>query len=69
MVCDVIILVDYCCILQGQMDSYRTLAMKCTNILDAHETVIQQRKTNDQLSVTPPIFFFWGGEGERRFLL
>ena len=35
-------LVDHCCVLQGQVDSYRTLAMRCTDRLDVYITVLQQ---------------------------
>ena len=35
-------LVDHCRVLQGQVDSYRTLAMRCTDRLDVYDTVLQQ---------------------------
>ena len=34
-------LVDHCRVLQGQVDSYRTLAMRCTDRLDVYDTVLQ----------------------------
>ena len=34
--------VDQCRVLQGQVDSYRTLAMQCNNRMDEYETVLQQ---------------------------
>ena len=33
---------DQCRVLQGQVDSYRTLAMQCNNRMDEYETVLQQ---------------------------
>ena len=35
-------LVDHCRVPQGQVDSYRTLAMRCTDRLDVYDTVLQQ---------------------------
>ena len=35
-------IVDQYHILQGQVDSYRTLAIRCNNQLDDHNTVLQQ---------------------------
>ena len=35
-------LVDHCRVLQGQVDSYRTLAMRCADRLDVYDTVLQQ---------------------------
>ena len=35
-------LVDHCRVLQGQVDSYRTLAMRCTDRLDVYDTVLPQ---------------------------
>ena len=35
-------LVDNCRVLQGQVDSYRTLAMRCTDRLDVYDTELQQ---------------------------
>ena len=34
--------VDQCRVLQGQVHSYRTLAMQCNNRMDEYETVLQQ---------------------------
>ena len=33
---------DQCLVLQGQVDSYRTLAMQCNNRMDEYEAVLQQ---------------------------
>ena len=33
---------DQCRVLQGQVDSYRTLAMQCNTRMDEYETVLQQ---------------------------
>ena len=46
---------DHCRVLQGQVDSYRTLAMKCTDRLDGYDSVLQQhtnmlREIKDQPS-------------------
>ena len=35
-------LVDHCRVLQGQVDSCRTLAMRCADRLDVYDTVLQQ---------------------------
>ena len=35
--------IDHCRVFQGQVDSYRTLAMKCTDRLDGYNTVLQQQ--------------------------
>ena len=35
-------LVDHCRVPQGQVDSYCTLAMRCTDRLDVYDTVLQQ---------------------------
>ena len=48
-------LVDYCRVLQGQVDSYRTLTMRCADRLDVYDTVLQQhsnvlREIKDQQS-------------------
>ena len=34
--------VDQCRVLQGQVESYRTLAIRCNNRMDEYETVLQQ---------------------------
>ena len=56
-------LVDHCRVLQGQVDSYRTLAMRCADRLDVrdsvHDTVLQQhinvlREIKDDLPAYHP---------------
>ena len=47
--------IDHCRVFQGQVDSYRTLAMKCTDRLDGYNTVLKQhtnvlREIKDQPS-------------------
>ena len=54
-------LMDHCRVLQGQVDSYRTLAIKCSNKHDEHDTVLLQycnmlREIKDQpFSKTPVV--------------
>ena len=53
-------LMDYCRVLQGQVDSYRTLVIKCSDKLDEHDTVLLQycnmlREIKDQPSSKTPV--------------
>ena len=53
-------LMDHCRVLQGQVDSYRTLAIKCSDKLDEHDTVLLQycnmlREIKDQPSSKTPV--------------
>ena len=51
---------DHCRVLQGPVDSYRTLAIKCSDKLDEHDTVLLQycnmlREIKDQPSSKTPV--------------
>ena len=53
-------LMDHCRVLQGQVNSYRTLAIKCSDKLDEHDTVLLQycnmlREIKDQPSSKTPV--------------
>ena len=58
-------LMDHCRVLQGQVDSYRTLAIKCSDKLDEHDTVLLQycrgAKQGGVGGSQPPLNFGWGG--------